>query len=89
MAATYLISGTFWLQTLERAVKTFAQAAIALLGGDGFGLIQIDIGNVFSVAALAAVVSILTSLASGPFTSGNSPSLVPVPESRPGRPRSS
>jgi hypothetical protein len=89
MAASYLLSGTFWLQTLERAVKTFAQAAIALLSGDGFGLLQIDIGNVFSVAALAALVSVLTSIASGPFTSGNSPSLVPVPETRPGRPSSS
>jgi len=67
----------FWKQTAERAVKTFAQAAIALLTGDGMGLLDINFGNVLSVAGLAAVVSLFTSIVSaniGPDQ--NSPSVV-------------
>lgn len=65
--SSYLVSGSFWAQTVERSVKTFAQAAIALLTGEGLGLLTVDWQNVASVAALAAVVSLLTSIGSGPF----------------------
>jgi hypothetical protein len=71
----YLLTGTFWLEALERAVKTFAQAALALLTGSGLGLFTINWVNVLSVAGLAGVVSVLTSIASGPFT-GGSPDLL-------------
>ncbi|HET8662151.1 MAG TPA: holin [Micromonosporaceae bacterium] len=73
---TYLLSGSFWIQTVERSVKTFAQAAIALLTGEGLGLLALDVVNVVSVAGLAAVISVLTSVASGPVGPASSPSLV-------------
>jgi len=67
----------FWKQTAERAVKTFAQAAIALLTGDGMGLLDINFGNVLSVAGLAAVVSLFTSIVSAKIgPDQNSPSVV-------------
>jgi hypothetical protein len=72
--SSYLVTGSFWMQAAERAVKTFAQAAIALLTGEGLGLLTVDWTNVASIAGLAAVVSVLTSVASGPFT--GSPNLV-------------
>lgn len=78
--SSYLLSGSFWAQTAERAVKTFAQAAIALLTGDGLGLLTVDWKHVASVAGLAAVVSVLTSVASGPFSQNGTPNLI-----RPGK----
>lgn len=74
--STYLLSGSFWAQTAERAVKTFAQASVALLTGDGLNLLTVDWQNVVSVAALAAVVSVLTSVGSGPLSRNGTPSLV-------------
>lgn len=46
----------------ERAAKTVAQVAVALLVGGQTGIIGIDWTNVGSVAALAALTSILTSV---------------------------
>lgn len=75
--SSYLVTGSFWAQTAERAVKTFAQAAVALLTGDGLGLLSVDWQNVISVAGLAALVSVLTSVASGQISRDGTPSLVP------------
>lgn len=71
-------TAAFWLAAIERAVKTFAQTLAALLVGDGAGLLTIDWIGVGSVAGLAALVSILTSVASsqagsdGPSLAGES-----------------
>lgn len=68
-------TAAFWLAAIERAVKTFAQTLAALLVGDGAGLLTIDWIGVGSVAGLAALVSILTSVASSQAGS-DGPSLV-------------
>lgn len=47
---------------LERCAKTGAQAALALMGGSGLGLLDIDWLNVVSVSGLAMVMSLLTSV---------------------------
>jgi hypothetical protein len=60
----------------ERAVKTIAQAAAALLGGAGFGLLDVDWVSVLSVSGLAGVVSVLTSIASAGYVGHDSASLV-------------
>lgn len=65
----------FWKATVERAVKTAAQSAAALLVGDGIGLLTVDWTAVGSVAGLAAVVSVLTSVGTGAVSDG-SPSAV-------------
>ena len=49
----------------ERAVKTFAQTLAALLAAGGAGVLDVDWLGGLSVAASAAVVSLLSSVASG------------------------
>lgn len=64
----------FWKAIAERAIKTFAQAAAAMLVAAGVGLLDADWIAVASVAGMAAVVSVLTSIGSAAATDG-SPSL--------------
>lgn len=62
-------SHTFWVAVSERALKTVAQSAAALLVGNGAGLLDVDWVDVWSVSALAGVISVLTSI--GSATVGN------------------
>ena len=55
---------TFFKDMAERAIKTFAQAAIGALGAGATGLIGIDWQNILSIAGFATLISILTSIAS-------------------------
>ena len=64
----------FWKAVEERAVKTLAQTAGATLIAAGTGIIGTDWIGVFSIAGMAAVISVLTSIGSGAVTDG-SPSL--------------
>ena len=49
---------------VERAVKTLAQTAVAVITASQVaGIIDVSGGDVASVSALAAVVSLLTSIA--------------------------
>lgn len=66
----------FWLDAGERAVKTFAQAAVALLTAGVTGLLGIDWLQLFSIAGLAALVSILTSMGSDHVGESGTASLV-------------
>lgn len=59
-----MTTAQFWAATLERAVKTAAQVAAALIGTGAVGITELDWAQIGSVAATAAVVSVLTSLAS-------------------------
>lgn len=57
-------SKSFWVDAFDRAVSTFAQAAVAALTADAIpGLLDMDLGAVLSVSGLAALVSVLTSVA--------------------------
>lgn len=53
---------TFWLGVAERAVKTLAQAALGALGSTAL-MSEVNWAVVGSTAALAALVSVLTSIA--------------------------
>lgn len=64
----------FWTAALERSVKTFAQVLAALLAADGTGLLDTAWTPRLSVAGMAMVVSVLTSIASDAAT-GHGPSL--------------
>lgn len=56
-----------WVRAaLIRAIKTMAQAAIGVLGTGAIGLMQADWANVFSVALMGGVLSLLTSIAGIP-----------------------
>ena len=67
----------FWKATAERAVKTVAQTVLGLglLTSDHFvGILDIEWNQIGSVAALAALLSVLTSIASAQIGKGG-PSL--------------
>lgn len=53
----------FWSYSGERAIKTFAQAALAYLGTGTVGVLTLDWAGLFSIAGGAALLSILTSIA--------------------------
>jgi len=69
----------FWRLAVERAVKTFAQTLAAVLGAGGIGLIDAPWLTAFSTAAVALLVSLLTSVASAPIGRPNDPSLLRTP----------
>ncbi len=58
----------FWLDALDRAIATFAQSGVAVLTADSAGLLNVDWVQTASVAGLAALVSVLTTVA---FRGGN------------------
>jgi hypothetical protein len=65
-----MLKSTFWRAAFDRAVKTMAQAAVALIGSGAIGFLDVDWLQLLSVAALAGVVSVLTSLAGNGGTPG-------------------
>ena len=54
-----------------RAVRTVAQGALAAIGSNAMGITAVDWKGVVSMAALAGVVSLLTSLAGLPEVPAN------------------
>lgn len=62
MASKYA-SKQFWIDTADRAVATFAQAAVGTLTAGVTGILEIDPIQLASVAGLAGAVSVLTSVA--------------------------
>lgn len=63
----------FWKATAERAIATAAQSALAALGTDLVGVLDIDAVAVLSLAGGGAVLSILKSIAATAAT--GSPSI--------------
>lgn len=61
----YLFTKDFWLYAFERAIKTVAQSAVAVITGEAFGLFDGNAWlNVASIAGMAGIVSVLMSLQS-------------------------
>ena len=56
---------TFLAATAERAIKTFAQTLLALLGANQADILSVDNLAAVKVAGGAALLSVLTSFASG------------------------
>ena len=56
-----------WIKAAAvRAIKTVAQTAVGMLSGEMLGIMEADWVAVASVAAMAGVVSLLTSIAGLP-----------------------
>jgi hypothetical protein len=71
-----MTTGQFWASAMERAVKTSAQVAAALVGTGAVGVTSLDWAQIGSVAAGAAFASVLMSLASDRVGPTAGPSLV-------------
>lgn len=63
----------FWVDTLERAIRTACQAALSAGVVGGVGLFQVDWMNVCGIALVAAIASVLTCVASSGKTDSISP----------------
>ncbi|MGH3931120.1 MAG: holin [Pseudonocardiaceae bacterium] len=66
----------FWQLALERAFKTFAQTLVALFSAGGIGLFNAPWTTALSAAGMAAMLSVLTSMASEPWGARGTPSLL-------------
>ena len=62
----------FWKATTERAIATAAQSAIAALGTDLIGVLDMDATAVLSLAGGGAILSVLKSVAATAATGGPS-----------------
>lgn len=69
---------TYLKDLVERAAKTAAQTAVASFVGGGVGLLDVDWIQVISLSGMAAIVSVLTSIASQGFGNNGTASLVPA-----------
>lgn len=59
-----LLTSRFWVAAVERAVKTWAQSMVALIGANAVAVTDLDWLQLFAVSGTAAIVSLLTSVAS-------------------------
>lgn len=84
----------FLIASGERALKTFFQTLVALLGTDATGLVNVDILASLQIALYASVLSVLSSFASasigkpGPSLVGEStePQVLVVEKTAPVKP---
>jgi hypothetical protein len=74
MPVQSLFSREFLRATLERAIRSFAASLASLLTASGTGLLETDWGDKFSVAAMAALVTVLFAIGGGTFGKGDGPS---------------
>ena len=66
----------FLMQLLERAIKTFAQTFVALAGASQMDWLNLDWQHLAATSAIAAGLSVLTSIASDKVGPIDSPSMV-------------
>lgn len=66
----------FGLDALERAVKTFAQSLLALIGAGLVNVVLLDWTDMLGISATAALVSVLTSFVSLPVGDNGTASVV-------------
>lgn len=55
----------FWKAAFIRAFRTFCQSAVALIGTDAVNIVCIDWPAVLGISATTALLSVLTSIATG------------------------
>ncbi|MFC9247740.1 holin [Streptomyces sp. NPDC057136] len=65
-----MFTKAFWTATGERSLRTGAQALVAALGLDTVGLIHADWGDGLSLAGGAALLAVLTAVATSGGTEG-------------------
>jgi len=65
-----MLKSTFWNAAFDRAIKTMAQVAVALIGSGAIGFLDVNWVQVLSVSVTAGIVSVLTSLGGDGNTPG-------------------
>jgi len=73
-----MFTKSFLMQLLERAIKTFAQTFVALAGASQMDWLNLDWQHLAATSAIAAGLSVLTSIASDKVGPIDSPSMVPT-----------
>ena len=74
-----MFTATFWKSAAERAIKTVAQALIAVLAATTFDWFTADWQAIAGTAATAGVLSLLSSIASAGIGDKGSTSLLTLP----------
>ncbi|MCT2541331.1 holin [Streptomyces atratus] len=57
-----VFSGSFWIATAERAVRTAAQTLLAALGLTAADVLEADWGQSLALAGSAALLAVLTAI---------------------------
>lgn len=65
MIMSKLTNKSWWLKVAERSIKTFFQTCVAVIG-TAFVISDVDWIQVLSASALAAILSVATSIATIP-----------------------
>lgn len=71
-----MFTKSFWKSAAERAIKTIAQALIAVLAATTFDWFTADWQAIAGTAATAGVLSLLSSIASAGIGDKGTPSIV-------------
>jgi hypothetical protein len=74
-----MFTATFWKSAAERAIKTVAQALIAVLAATTFDWFTADWQAIAGTAVTAGVLSLLSSIASAGIGDKGTASLMPQP----------
>lgn len=74
-----MFTATFWKSAAERAIKTVAQALIAVIAATTFDWFTADWQAIAGTAATAGVLSLLSSIASAGIGDKGSTSLMTLP----------
>ena len=69
-------SRKFWQDSAERSIKTFAQTAVSFLVIGTTGVLEVNWEQIVSVSGIAALASVLTSIASDRVGTKGTASLV-------------
>lgn len=71
-----MFTKSFLKQLAERAIKTFCQTIVALAGATQMDWLKLDWQHLLATSAIAAVLSVVTSIASDKIGPADSPSMV-------------
>lgn len=73
------LTSDFWKAAAERAIRTFAQAFLALVGATAFDVLHADWAGLVGVSLGAAFLSLLTSIVASEIGDKGTPSLIEEP----------
>lgn len=76
MRSNWITSTEFWAEVAERALKTIAQAFLAMAGAQAFDALHADWKALVGVSVGAGLISVATSIVSAEIGKRGNPSLV-------------